>query len=262
MTESDSLPTDERLGRLWARYGLNLGKVSNLHEWYKLAAEHTTAPLIQQKRLQLETHPSLYDEERTLASALQAAANVQNNALFISDAAVIVFLHSIIDDFISGLVTLSIDAETSAWKPHISKWCDDHNVTYTLDQLQSKSFPEEFSRRTEDYIRAVSRKSIPNRYRILLGMLEPTREIMARYVFIEQFLVDVDTYRHKLVHDDLLGQPLPMTETFIERAHSLCEFFVTIFIERYNLKPRSINEGLRTMSFITPKHLARFSPRS
>jgi hypothetical protein len=57
MVGSNGVSIDEDLGRLWARYALNLGKISNLHKWYKLAAEHTKDPSFNRSACSLKLMP-------------------------------------------------------------------------------------------------------------------------------------------------------------------------------------------------------------
>jgi hypothetical protein len=169
MDGNDQLAWD--FGVFWSTSMQKLHLLVGLSEWCKVAAKTVKEPFLRYNETLLSSMPNSDDEN--LRQYLEMEAIIEHvSSLYLADAAIVVFAHSVLDELINGALALSMKLDISVWQERILKWSKERK-RYSLLDVQAKTFNDLLEEESIPYLNHLKRCSLPNRTAVLLATLKP-----------------------------------------------------------------------------------------
>jgi hypothetical protein len=231
MDGNDQLAFD--FGASWMTSMETLQLLIGLSGWCKVAAETVKEPFTRY-------HSGMQNPDDDLFRRFveMRALTEHVTSLYLADAAIIVFAHSVLDGLINSAVELSIKVDISVWQERILKWSKNKTeLKYPLSAFRHNTFIDLLRERSSSYLRYLCDCSLPNKIQVLLDVLKPSPEMISDHQFKLETLETLTTLRNTVIHKELLGQTfavdyllvnVQLTGYFIKRLvvvrHSLSEF--------------------------------------
>jgi len=150
-----------------------------------------------------------------------------------TDAASVVFAHSIVDDVATMCCKLSSLADPQAWKGTIQK------KQVSLGEMESTTYDALFTAKLSEYIeKEVSRKSLVERADVINGKCQPSppyKRSEVQYVYDRDRLSRLDRLRHEIVHDVAITKGIPQIEEELRFLESTSEYFMWSINQKYKV---------------------------
>jgi hypothetical protein len=205
-------------------------ELASLHKKQTAAiAEHPMA-----QRLIVEkdgTHCPLSPElQRIISQGTTDTALMNADAAI--DAASLVFGHSIIDDCALAYCRVCALAKPEDWEPIFEK------RTVTFQTLMSRSKDEIRMEMIEARLKELERGPLLTKIKTLLSLCKPARDYspIGGYTFDEKRIEEIDTKRHRIIHENTFGRALTDIEQDLEYLQQTVHFMVALMHHHYGVR--------------------------
>jgi hypothetical protein len=205
-------------------------QLASLHkEQMAYIAEHPMA-----QRLIVEkdgTHSPLSpDLQRFISQG--ATDTALKNADAAIDAASLVFGHSIIDDCALAYCRVCALAKPDDWAITFEK------RTVTFQTLMSKTKDEIRMDMIEARLKELERGPLLAKIKTLLSLFKPAKDYgpIGGYTFDEKRIEEIDTKRHRIIHESAFGRTLVGVEQDLEYLQQTVHFMLALVNQHYGIR--------------------------
>jgi hypothetical protein len=203
-----------------------------------------------QKLTDLDLLGSL-DGELAMGLAKDAAAKSQTNALQVADAALVVFAHSILDEFVWKVASLCIRIDPYAWKAHVLEWAHKKSrIQYSLASLEQCDFLKELTAVSEKYAASLKRLSIHDLAEHIVKVINRVKLDDDIYKLQIAGVRECVALRNELIHGDTIDYKLQPEEVekCLNAAALMATFLFSIVAVRYGVGVLVLERALTAIS--------------
>ncbi len=205
-------------------------ELASLHKEQMAAiAEH---PMAQRLIVDKDgTHSPLSPELQRIISQ-GATDTALKNADAAVDAASLVFGHSIIDDCALEYCRVCALAKPEDWEPIFEK------RTVTFQTLMSKGKDEIRMDLIEARLKELERGPLLMKIKTLLSLCKPAGDYspVGGYKFDEKRIEEIDTKRHRIIHENTFGRALTGVEQDLEYLQQTVHFMLALVNHHYSVR--------------------------
>jgi hypothetical protein len=150
-----------------------------------------------------------------------------------SNAACIVFGHSLLDSLLYALCELSHSINPKDWTNFIKQ------RQVKVEELLISDVDTSVEKITRAFVQSLDRDSLLKKADMLHAVCKPVAppKMSVHYVFSELALTDLDTLRHEIVHGTRFRDQIPAAKDHLVFARLTGIYFFSIVGEKYSLRP-------------------------
>jgi hypothetical protein len=162
----------------------------------------------------------------------QITQMVLNNASTAIDAASLVFAQSILDDAAWSYLKVCATADPAAWEYMFE------NKQVSVKDFKTKAFEQVRADFIEDRLKQIGRESLLTKISLLFKLCSPPKDYapMNNYQYNEDRLKTIDGQRHRIIHENAAGTPLPTLADDLEYLQKTAWFLMGLVNQKYKLK--------------------------
>jgi hypothetical protein len=162
----------------------------------------------------------------------QITQMVLNNASTAIDAASLVFAQSILDDAAWSYLKVCATADPAAWEYMFE------NKQVSVKDFKTKAFEQVRADFIEDRLKQFGRESLLTKISLLFKLCSPPKDYapMNNYQYNEDRLKTIDGQRHRIIHENAAGTPLPTLADDLEYLQKTAWFLMGLVNQKYKLK--------------------------
>jgi hypothetical protein len=243
MEGNDQLAFD--FGVSWSTSMEKLHLLVGLSEWCKVAAKTVREPFLKRNYETLRSSMPSSDDEFLRRFSEMESLTEHVSSLYLADAAIVVFAHSVLDELINDALALSMKLDISIWQELILKWSDDkQELKYPLSTFRHRSFIDLLKERSAPYLKYLCSRSLHSKTQILLDVLIPSPELISDHQFKLKTLERLNTLRNTLIHEELLGQTLSVDDPFLTDLQLTGYFIHRLIVDRHSLNVFAVSDGI------------------
>ena len=243
--------------KLTAHFAFSMLDIEGFHADVELAMHSSRTNFLERSKQHLEMGKSLpvfaevlqiIEESfgsQGLDSLVESTTQNSLESLRIkSDAASVVFGHSLLDALLFKLCKLSYSLDPGDWFPLVSE------RQVKVEQLLAEKPDLIVAKVAQVYVDSLERKPLNDRATLLHSMCRPTntKEILPNYTYSESDLKDFDQLRHKIVHGMYFRKAIPEAVSLLAYARQTGIYFINMVGNRYNLQPRLSESDLASIN--------------
>lgn len=149
-----------------------------------------------------------------------------------TQAACVVFVHSVLDDFALELCKVAVMLAPEEWEDYVKQ------KKVTLHEVRQAKFEDLRRKKLDELLEDLGRESLLTKLDRLHACCKPCSGFnpVTGYKYSRDRLEDFDTLRHEIVHGDQLGQELANASDMLMDAHKTCFYLVALMNGRFGLK--------------------------
>lgn len=162
----------------------------------------------------------------------QITQMVLNNASTAIDAASLVFAQSILDDAAWSYVKVCATAEPAAWEYMFE------NKQVSMKDFKTKTFEQTRAEFIDDRLKQIGRESLLVKINLLFKLCTPPKDYapMNNYKYSEDRLKTIDGQRHRIIHENAAGTPLPTLPDDLVYLQKTAWFLMGLVNQKHKLK--------------------------
>jgi hypothetical protein len=205
-------------------------EIASLHkEQMTTIAEHPMAQrlIVEQDGAHSPLSPEL---QRIISQGATETALMNADAAI--DAASLVFGHSIIDACALAYCRVCALAKPEHWEPIFEK------RTLTFQTLMAKGKDEIRMDMIEARLKELERGPLITKIKTLLSLCKPAADYspVGGYTFDEKRIEEIDTKRHRIIHENTFGQPLVGVEQDLQYLQQTIHFILALVNQHYGVR--------------------------
>lgn len=232
-------------GVSWSSSMEKIQLLVGLSDWCKIAAKTVKEPFISYNYETLRSSMRSSDDEVLRRFSEMESLTEHVSSLYLADAAIVVFAHSVLDELINDALALSVKLAISIWQERILKWSDNkQELKYPLSTFRHSTFIDLLKERSVSYLKYLRDCSLPNKTQTLLDVLIPSPEMISDHQFKLETLERLNTLRNTLIHKELLGQTLSVDDHFLTDIQLTGYFIHRLVVDRHSLNVFAFSDGM------------------
>jgi len=148
------------------------------------------------------------------------------------DAASLVFAQSILDDAALSYIKVCTTADPVAWEDMFEA------KQFSVKDLKAKTLDRLRADFIEDRVKQIGRESLVVKINLLFKLCAPQKDYapMNHYRYSEDRIKAIDGQRHRIIHENAAGTPLPTLADDLEYLQKTAWFLVGLVNQKYNLQ--------------------------
>ena len=157
---------------------------------------------------------------------------VLSNASTAIDAASLVFAQSILDDAAWSYLKVCAAADPAAWEYLFE------NKQVSMKEFKARTFDQLRTGFIEDRIKQLGRESLLTKIGLLFKLCAPPKDYapMNSYQYSEQRLKIIDSRRHRIIHENAAGEPIPTLANDLEYLRKTAWFLMGLVNQKYGFQ--------------------------
>jgi hypothetical protein len=162
----------------------------------------------------------------------QISQMVLTNASTAIDAASLVFAQSILDDAAWSYLKVCAATDPAAWEYMFD------NKQVSMKDFKTKTFEQLRADFIEDRLKQIGRESLITKINLLFKLCSPPKDYapMNNYQYSENRLKTIDGQRHRVIHENAAGTPLPTLADDLEYLRKTAWFLMGLVNQKYKLQ--------------------------